>query len=103
MESVTEQFSNLAIDAPNLQKNLKLLSPDQVSLLRVLFYYYKLHIDTVDFALQVKLAQMLVEMGQTHLFQHWPDAGVDDDLKRSFFEQVINSFRYLELCYIVMS
>lgn len=31
---------------------------------------------------------MLIELGQSHLFQHWPDPGVDDDEKRAFFDQV---------------
>lgn len=31
---------------------------------------------------------MLIEMGQSHLFDHWPEPGVDDDEKRAFFDQV---------------
>uniref|UniRef100_A0A2P2K6F1 UTP-monosaccharide-1-phosphate uridylyltransferase n=2 Tax=Rhizophora mucronata TaxID=61149 RepID=A0A2P2K6F1_RHIMU len=50
---------------PNLQKNLHLLSPDQV-----------------------ELAKMLVEMEQTHLFKHWPEPGVEDADKKAFFDQV---------------
>uniref|UniRef100_A0A0E0CKG6 Uncharacterized protein n=1 Tax=Oryza meridionalis TaxID=40149 RepID=A0A0E0CKG6_9ORYZ len=25
--------------------------------------------------------------GQSHLFEHWPEPGVDDDKKRNFFDQ----------------
>nr|GEW74623.1 UDP-sugar pyrophosphorylase [Tanacetum cinerariifolium] len=49
----------------NLEKNMSLLSPDQV-----------------------EIAKMLLEIGQGHLFQDWPDPGVDDDLKHGFFTQV---------------
>lgn len=31
---------------------------------------------------------MLIEMGQSHLFEHWAEPGVDDDKKKGFFEQV---------------
>lgn len=31
---------------------------------------------------------MLIELGQSHLFEHWPGPGVDDDEKRAFFDQV---------------
>ncbi|KAK9167337.1 hypothetical protein Scep_002528 [Stephania cephalantha] len=51
--------------SPNLQKNLSVLSPEQVH-----------------------LAKMLLDMGQSHLFEHWPEPGVDDDEKKSFFNQV---------------
>ena len=37
---------------------------------------------------------MLLEMGQSHLFEHWPEPGVDDDEKKGFFDQV---FRILGL------
>ncbi|GFY85569.1 UDP-sugar pyrophosphorylase [Actinidia rufa] len=56
---------DLASSAPNLQKNLSLLSPDQI-----------------------ELAKMLLEMGQSHLFEHWPEPGVDDDEKKAFLNQV---------------
>ncbi|KAK3043699.1 hypothetical protein RJ639_000115 [Escallonia herrerae] len=49
----------------NLRNNLSLLSPDQV-----------------------ELAKMLVEMGQGHLFDNWPEPGVEDDDKRAFLDQV---------------
>lgn len=51
--------------SPNVYNNLSLLSPKQV-----------------------ELAKMLIEMGQNHLFEHWPELGVDDDEKRAFFDQV---------------
>ncbi|KAA8538392.1 hypothetical protein F0562_028062 [Nyssa sinensis] len=69
--STTEKLSKLDINgdwassAPNLHKNLSFLSPDQI-----------------------ELAKMLLEMGQSHLFEHWPEPGVDDDEKRGFFDQV---------------
>ncbi|KAK4429599.1 UDP-sugar pyrophosphorylase [Sesamum alatum] len=59
------QIDDLASAAPNLRKNLTLLSPQQV-----------------------ELAKMLLEMNQSHLFQHWPEPGVEDDEKRAFFDQV---------------
>ncbi|KAL3638864.1 hypothetical protein CASFOL_016771 [Castilleja foliolosa] len=68
--STVDALSNLTIDdwastALNLRKNLSILSPQQV-----------------------ELAKMLLEMKQTHLFQHWPEPGIEDDGKREFFEQV---------------
>ncbi|EEF42085.1 UDP-sugar pyrophosphorylase [Ricinus communis] len=71
MDSATESLSKLNIGGdfasslPSLHKNLHLLSPDQI-----------------------KLAKMLVEMGQTHLFQHWSEPGVDDEEKEALFHQV---------------
>ncbi|XP_030526560.1 UDP-sugar pyrophosphorylase [Rhodamnia argentea] len=50
---------------PGLGKNLFVLSPDQV-----------------------ELAKLLVEMGQSHVFEHWADPGADDDQKKALFEQV---------------
>lgn len=69
--STTEISSGLQIDGdwtssvPNLQKNLPVLSRDQI-----------------------ELAKMLIEMGQSHLFEQWPAPGIDDDEKRALFEQV---------------
>ncbi|KAJ0778369.1 putative UTP-monosaccharide-1-phosphate uridylyltransferase [Helianthus annuus] len=51
--------------SPNLQKNLSILSPDQV-----------------------ELAKMLLEMRQAHLFEDWPDPGVEDDEKIAFIDQI---------------
>ncbi|KAF7829793.1 UDP-sugar pyrophosphorylase-like [Senna tora] len=71
LDSTTDKLSKLGVNgefassAPNLDKNLHLLTPEQV-----------------------ELAKMLLEMGQSHLFQHWAEPGVDDDQKKSFFEQV---------------
>ncbi|PWA99511.1 UDP-sugar pyrophosphorylase [Artemisia annua] len=31
---------------------------------------------------------MLLELGQVHLFQHWPDPGVDDHYKKALLDQV---------------
>ncbi|XP_062115865.1 UDP-sugar pyrophosphorylase-like [Humulus lupulus] len=50
---------------PNLEKNLHLLSPHQV-----------------------EIAKTLLELGQTHLFEHWAEPGVDDDEKRALFDQL---------------
>ncbi|XP_028757580.1 UDP-sugar pyrophosphorylase [Neltuma alba] len=71
LDSTADKLSKLGINgefatsAPNLQKNLHLLSPEQVD-----------------------LAKMLLEMGQSHLFEHWAEPGVDDDQKKALFEQV---------------
>ncbi|XVE95564.1 hypothetical protein REPUB_Repub02eG0108900 [Reevesia pubescens] len=68
-DSAAESLFNLNINAgdwpPNLVKNLHLLSPDQI-----------------------ELAKMLLEMGQSHLFEHWAEPGVEDDQKKAFFAQV---------------
>ncbi|XP_021283972.1 UDP-sugar pyrophosphorylase [Herrania umbratica] len=67
--AVAEILSNLNINGgdwpPNLVKNLDLISPDQI-----------------------ELAKMLLEMGQSHLFQQWAEPGVEDDQKKAFFAQV---------------
>ncbi|KAK4490150.1 hypothetical protein RD792_000807 [Penstemon davidsonii] len=68
--STADSLSKLDINdwasaAPNLQKNLSLLSSQQV-----------------------ELAKMLLEMNQSHLFEHWPEPGVNDDDKLAFLEQV---------------
>lgn len=71
MTSTAGEFSKLNINgdwassAPNLQKNLSLLSPEQV-----------------------ELAKVLLEKEQSHLFQHWSEPGVDDDEKCAFFDQI---------------
>ncbi|GLT77929.1 hypothetical protein SLA2020_494830 [Shorea laevis] len=62
MLDISDDFAS---SAPNLKKNLRLLSPDQV-----------------------ELAKMLLEMEQSHLFEHWPEPGVDDEEKKAFFAQV---------------
>ncbi|KAL6515497.1 hypothetical protein OROHE_018531 [Orobanche hederae] len=68
--STVDAFSKLTVDewastAPNLRKNLPLLSQQQVD-----------------------LAKMLLEMDQSHLFEHWPEPGAEDDEKLEFFDQV---------------
>ncbi|XP_010063450.2 UDP-sugar pyrophosphorylase isoform X1 [Eucalyptus grandis] len=73
MASVAESLSGLDIAGgdwaasapPGLRSNLPALSPDQV-----------------------ELAKMLVETGQSRVFEHWADPGVDDDRKKAFLEQV---------------
>ncbi|XWS25075.1 hypothetical protein CRYUN_Cryun27aG0039900 [Craigia yunnanensis] len=68
-DSTAEILSNLNINAgdwpPNLLKNLHLLSPDQI-----------------------ELVKLLLEMGQSDLFLHWAEPGVEDDQKKAFFAQV---------------
>lgn len=54
-----------AAACPPLRRNLHLLAPDEV-----------------------ELAKMLLNEDQIHLFEHWPEPGVDDDKKRGFFDQV---------------
>ncbi|KAL7176325.1 hypothetical protein ACSBR2_029799 [Camellia fascicularis] len=69
--SAAESLSKLHINgdwassSPNLLNNLSLLSPHQI-----------------------EMAKMLLEMGQSHLFEHWPEPGIEDDEKRAFFDQV---------------
>ncbi|KAG2665872.1 hypothetical protein I3843_15G026000 [Carya illinoinensis] len=71
LESTADSLSRLGISAsfassaPKLHENLHLLSPDKI-----------------------ELAKMLVEMGQSHLFDHWAEPGFDDEEKRGFLDQV---------------
>ncbi|KAL8166139.1 hypothetical protein V2J09_007638 [Rumex salicifolius] len=58
--------SDWADNAPNLKRNLSLFSPEQVD-----------------------LAKMLLKMGQSHVFEHWPEPGIEDDEKLAFFDQVL--------------
>lgn len=37
---------------------------------------------------QIELAKVLLETGQSHLFEHWAEPGVDDEEKKAFFDQV---------------
>lgn len=46
---------------------------------------------------QIELAKVLLEMGQSHLFEHWAEPGVDDEEKKAFFDQVW-CFFCLSLC-----
>ena len=110
-DSAAEILSNLNINAgdwpPNLLKNLHLLSPDQVLHVPnpVHFFFKKFNkyhiciqytyrytnmwiICSVLLFLQIEVARMLLEMGQSHLFQHWAESGVEDDQKKAFFAQV---------------
>ncbi|KAK9096213.1 hypothetical protein Sjap_021710 [Stephania japonica] len=64
LSQLTINGGDWSAKSPNLQKNLSVLSPEQV-----------------------RLAQMLLDMGQSHLFEHWPEPGVDDEEKKSFFNQ----------------
>jgi UDP-sugar pyrophosphorylase len=59
--------SNFFSSVPALHSNLGLLSPDQI-----------------------ELAKILLENGQSHLFQQWPELGVDDKEKLAFFDQVFS-------------
>ncbi|KAL0917482.1 hypothetical protein M5K25_012546 [Dendrobium thyrsiflorum] len=72
MSSVLEKLSELSIgghnwvsDVPNLQKNLRILTQDQID-----------------------LAKMLLHEGQSHLFANWAEQGVEDEKKTCFFNQV---------------
>lgn len=37
---------------------------------------------------QIELAKILLNEGQSHLFNHWPDPGAEDEKKKGFFDQV---------------
>ncbi|KAL5559694.1 hypothetical protein UlMin_035905 [Ulmus minor] len=71
LDSAVDKLSKLGIDGgfassvPNLQKNLHLLSREQID-----------------------VAKLLLEMGQSHLFEEWAEPGVDDEEKKAFFDQV---------------
>ncbi|KAM0000883.1 putative nucleotidyltransferase [Helianthus debilis subsp. tardiflorus] len=71
VNSAIEKLANIQLNelstssSPNLQKNLSLLSPQQI-----------------------ELGKMLLELGQGHLFEHWPDPGLDDDDKKALLDQV---------------
>ncbi|XP_024019089.1 UDP-sugar pyrophosphorylase, partial [Morus notabilis] len=71
LASTAERLDKLGINgdfassAPNIQKNLHLLSPEQI-----------------------ELAKTLLELGQSHLFEHWAEPGVEDEEKKAFFDQV---------------
>ncbi|XP_064965694.1 UDP-sugar pyrophosphorylase-like isoform X1 [Musa acuminata AAA Group] len=41
-----------------------------------------------DLGTGIGLAMMLLREGQKHLFDHWPEPGVDDKRKKGFFDQV---------------
>ncbi|RWW04880.1 hypothetical protein GW17_00031867 [Ensete ventricosum] len=76
--------------APNLRKNLGVLSSEEVSVSS------KLHpipstnsVLSLERPTYIELAKMLLHEGQKHLFDHWPEPGVDDGRKKSFFDQVI--------------
>ncbi|KAJ0657276.1 putative nucleotidyltransferase [Helianthus annuus] len=71
VNSAIEKLANIQLNelstssSPNLQKNLSILSPQQI-----------------------ELGKMLLELGQGHLFEHWPDPGLDDDDKKALLDQV---------------
>ncbi|KAJ9540415.1 hypothetical protein OSB04_026921 [Centaurea solstitialis] len=66
MKLANIQLNELSTSSsPNLQKNLSILPPDQI-----------------------ELGKMLLENGQGHLFENWPDPGVDDDDKKALLSQV---------------
>lgn len=47
------------------------------------------------------LAKMLVDMGQTHLFYHWADPGIDDEEKKAFFAQVPAVLNVIQLTWLL--
>lgn len=72
MSSAVETLSELSIggddwaaEVPSLQKNIGILTPDQI-----------------------KLAKKLLREGQSHLFANWAEQGVEDEKKTCFFNQV---------------
>ncbi|XP_076957614.1 UDP-sugar pyrophosphorylase-like [Bidens hawaiensis] len=71
VNSAIDRLANLQLNelstssSPNLQKNLSVLSPEQI-----------------------ELGKMLLELGQGHLFENWPEPGVEDDDKRALLDQV---------------
>lgn len=86
-----------ASSSPNLQKNLSILSPQQVLFIKIspLCVFNNVRWCWFKFLylyVQIELGKMLLELGQGHLFEHWPDPGVDDDDKRSVLDQVIVTF-----------
>lgn len=52
----------------------------------------------LDVREQVELAEMLVLANQIHLFEHWPEPGVEDDEKRVLFDQVCFTENYGSSC-----
>lgn len=44
---------------------------------------------------QIELAKKLLELGQSHLFEHWAEPGVEDEEKKAFFDQVCSEMIYL--------
>lgn len=54
-----------SISSPPLQEFLDVISPEEE-----------------------RLYKLLIDLGQTHIFDSWPATGTDDDKKRNFFEQV---------------
>jgi hypothetical protein len=51
---------------------------------------------------QIELARMLLEMGQSHLFEHWAEPGVDEEEKKGFFEQVRFFFFFFSGLFMVL-
>lgn len=61
------------------------------------FFFFCFWLDILWWCAQIELAKMLLEMGQSHLFEHWPEPGVDDDEKKGFFDQVFRILGLFEL------
>lgn len=91
--TVDSSVSDLFSSAPALQSNLGILSPDQVcvDMFCVATCYYSIVILMllIWFGLQIELAKILLENGQSHLFLHWSEPGVCDNEKLGFFDQVL--------------
>lgn len=98
VESTAYELSKLGINgdfatsAPNLHKNIHLLSPEQVLYsicCRTICGSFGVDCDlNLLWPWQIVLAKMLLEIDQSHLFQHWAEPGVDDEEKKAFFDQV---------------
>lgn len=108
VESTAYELSKLGINgdfatsAPNLHKNIHLLSPEQVLYsicCRTICGSFGVDCDlNLLWPWQIVLAKMLLEIDQSHLFQHWAEPGVDDEEKKAFFDQVCsfcNFFSFL--------
>ncbi|KZV23187.1 UDP-sugar pyrophosphorylase-like [Dorcoceras hygrometricum] len=95
VESNTDSLSKLNIDdwasaAPNLHKNISLLSSQQVHFFPT---YTSLPSRFISFLLTaailiVVLAKTLLGLNQSHLFEHWPEPGISDEEKLTFFDQI---------------
>lgn len=73
------------------KKTSRFCLPNRYVYVYVCLYKMKLHWIDLTFLryVQIELGKMLLETGQVHLFENWPDPGVDDDDKKALLAQVI--------------
>ncbi|PKA49520.1 UDP-sugar pyrophosphorylase [Apostasia shenzhenica] len=90
MVSTWEKPSQLSIGddswasaAPNLQKNLRWF----YILIRFFESSSQAFLNQIIVP-KIELAKELLHEGQSHLFSHWAEPGVDDEKKKNFFDQV---------------